>query len=197
MGAERQRLKATPTGLRRVRGAIDGGVGIQPTRVTRGSDGVPGSAEVPWSASSARAWPPGRAVRVPGEADRLPQSRPNPRGGSSLSSAERSSVHISSSLCAVAVIAFDLDKCPADWDEFVVAKGRFLRGMTDSEEHGQPGGTAKHLHNASTETSGAVRGVDNDDDHTVSNWDHYHAVKVEEQEHLPEYVAVLFCRLKE
>ena len=96
-----------------------------------------------------------------------------------------------------AVIAFDLDECPDGWDEFVVAEGRFLRGMTDSEKHGQRGGTAQHLHNASTETSGAVRGVDNDDDHTVSNWDHYHAVKVEEQEHLPEYVAVLFCRLRE
>ena len=50
----------------------------------------------------ARAGGAGQAVRVPGEADRLPQSRPNPRGGSTLSSAERSSVHISSSLCAVA-----------------------------------------------------------------------------------------------
>ena len=94
-----------------------------------------------------------------------------------------------------AIIAFDLDTCPEDWKEFD-SGGRFLRGMEHDEQPGQRGGTETHYHSANTETSGAVRGVDSDNDHTVSNWDHYHAVNVDEQEHLPEYVAVLFCRLE-
>ena len=41
-----------------------------------------------------------RAWRTERECCGFPQSRPNPRGGSTLSSSARSRVHISSSLCA-------------------------------------------------------------------------------------------------
>ena len=95
-----------------------------------------------------------------------------------------------------AIIAFDLDKCPDGWEEFLSAEGRFLRGKDHDEVPRQLGGSDKHTHAASTTASGARAGVDNDDDHSVSTSNHNHAVKVEEQENVPEYVAVLFCRLK-
>ena len=96
-----------------------------------------------------------------------------------------------------AIMAFALETCPMGWEQLVIAEGRFLRGMTDSEKPGDQGGHENHIHSASAEPSRAVRGVDNDKDHTVSNWDHSHAVSVAEAKHTPEYVAVLFCRLSE
>ena len=95
-----------------------------------------------------------------------------------------------------AIIAFDLDTCPDGWEEFRYAEGRFLRGKDHDEVPRQLGGSDRHAHIATTGTGGSGRGVDNDNDVTVSDHGHRHTVETDERDNVPEYVAVLFCRLK-
>ena len=94
-----------------------------------------------------------------------------------------------------AVIAFDLDECPRGWEPFDDAEGRFLRGMIHSDVPGQKGGSNVHSHQGSTNAGGHGTGVDNDNDKHPSNNNHTHKVTTDEQQNVPEYVAVLFCRL--
>lgn len=100
-----------------------------------------------------------------------------------------------------AIVIFPYE-CPTDgnWAEFIPAQGRFLIGagiVDDIGEDVRPGDTedrAKHSHSGRTGQGGNRRGVDNDNDHWPSANEHTHAIQ--DDTHLPPYVAVVFCQVK-
>ena len=100
-----------------------------------------------------------------------------------------------------AIVAFS-SACPADgnWQEYIPAQGRFMIGagrVREMERDLRPGDTsdrAKHEHQGRTGPGGDRRGVDNDNDHWPSANEHTHVIAPDD--HLPPYVAVVFCQLK-
>ena len=92
------------------------------------------------------------------------------------------------------ILPFENDSCPGGWEEYKKASGRFLRGKDADSAYGTVGGNSEHDHSGSANRSNVRLGVDNDDDHLVSNWDHYHELSIDAANHEPPYVAVVFCK---
>lgn len=98
---------------------------------------------------------------------------------------------------AGAVMAFNLDSCPAGWTRLSLLEGRFIIGASEKYEFGEQGGRldipagGAHSHKAREVQSSSQRfGNDNDDDHfwTTEDGEHNHGGN-----NLPPYLALTYC----
>jgi hypothetical protein len=103
-----------------------------------------------------------------------------------------------------AIVAFSGSDIPAGWtvcDGRATPSGRttpdlrdrFVLGCAPGEPAGQPGGSARHSHRASTgKADGGIVGVDSDNDAWAAPGGHGHGVSVAEAEHLPPFVRLVY-----
>ena len=94
-----------------------------------------------------------------------------------------------------AIIPFAAPACPGGWSEHTQASGRFLIGASKERPQGDVGGALRHAHTGWTTTAHGNKKVGDSNDTPMTPESHQHQYTTDESEHVPPYVAVIFCRL--
>ena len=97
------------------------------------------------------------------------------------------------------IMAFRSESCPEMWDEYEPAQGKFLRGIDSSSEKNGDTENWHHQHSGRTNTIilGATHHADRGGDFSASEVKHQHIIKITDEEIIPPYIGVLFCRYGE
>ncbi|WP_139792901.1 hypothetical protein [Pseudophaeobacter leonis] len=104
-----------------------------------------------------------------------------------------------------AVVAFDQPNCPAGWDPYHHADGRFILGLGDDNSLGATGGSETHrltIEEMPTHDHGAVFGGDGGKAGMLNEWS-YHASGYERMrpagggrahDNMPPFIVLIYCK---